>query len=83
MKFFHRMANVRRRINQSGNHRKGHSFTKDPNKIKRLLNFLSCIVSEDFPRQRLHGVQFPLISFERISCLERDFKAEKISVALQ
>ena len=83
-KFFHRMANVRRKFNYIGKIRRGNTMLHKPAEIKEEIAcfFESLYSKDDFVRATLDGIDFLVIQDDLKSRLERNFEDYEISTAL-
>ena len=83
-KFFHRMANARRRINYTGKIRRDTTVLQDPLQIKEEITpfFEKLYSKEDIVRPSLDSIVFPKIQKDVKECLEKNFEEEEISKAL-
>lgn len=83
-KFFHNMANMRRRINHIGRLRRGGSVIDSREDIKEetATFFEKLYKRESFLRPKLEGESLPSISSEAQRLLERDFQLEEVKTAL-
>lgn len=84
-KFFHRMANARRRINYTGKIRRDTTILQDPSQIKEEITpfFEKLYSKEDIVRPSLDSIVFPMIQKDVKECLEKNFEEEEISKALK
>lgn len=83
IKFFHQMADVRRRINFIGRIWRGNSFTENHLESKEEIAtyFEQLYTSDCCPRPTLEGIHFPTIT-SLWDSLERHFEEEEIYLVL-
>ncbi|XP_077225819.1 uncharacterized protein LOC143859029 [Tasmannia lanceolata] len=83
-KFFHRMANARRRINSINSIKEGEALVEDKEQIKNILTgFFSKLYRKEHPwRPKLAGLHFRSLSQVQFEVLERLFTEEEVKGAI-